>query len=276
MLKNEKIAKEKKLGIWEDEGLANMLKFGGESYSVKSNKKYEEINKNIKIRVTEQIDMNNFYVNVQPNKILDTISNTLSLYDSGKKKGIPLETPIKNGTLCAALYPDDGKYYRGLIKSQNKKEEKYTVEFIDYGNIETLTIDDLIKLDGSISSYEPQSLFCELAYLKYSQNSMNKSVKKYPDFINLDVILEAKLVYSYNKDGQLKNGLVIYQKNKDLESSYHAELLKIGYVKLDKSRKLPDYLKDLEKYENEANKNNLGLWAENEELDYDKEDEDDY
>ena len=29
-------------------------------------------------------------------------------------------------------------------------------------------------------------------------------------------------------------------------------------------------------YENEANKNNLGLWAENEELDYDKEDEDDY
>ena len=276
MLKNEKIAKEKKLGIWEDEGLANMLKFGGESYSVKSNKKYEEINKNIKIRVTEQIDMNNFYVNVQPNKILDTISNTLSLYDSGKKKGIPLETPIKNGTLCAALYPDDGKYYRGLIKSQNKKEEKYTVEFIDYGNIETLTIDDLIKLDGSISSYEPQSLFCELAYLKYSQNSMNKSVKKYPDFIDLDVILEAKLVYSYNKDGQLKNGLVIYQKNKDLESSYHAELLKIGYVKLDKSRKLPDYLKDLEKYENEANKNNLGLWAENEELDYDKEDEDDY
>ena len=167
MLKNEKVAKEKKLGIWEDEGLANMLKFGGESYSVKSNKKYEEINKNIKIRVTEQIDMNNFYVNVQPNKILDTISNTLSLYDSGKKKGIPLETPIKNGTLCAALYPDDGKYYRGLIKSQNKKEEKYTVEFIDYGNIETLTIDDLIKLDGSISSYEPQSLFCELAYLKY-------------------------------------------------------------------------------------------------------------
>ena len=35
MLKNEKVAKEKKLGIWEDEGLANMLKFGGESYSVK-------------------------------------------------------------------------------------------------------------------------------------------------------------------------------------------------------------------------------------------------
>ena len=51
---------------------------------------------------------------------------------------------------------------------------KYEVEFMDYGNVEYLPKENLIKLDGAISSIQPQAQLCEFAYLKYSKNSMKK------------------------------------------------------------------------------------------------------
>ena len=267
----EKKAKDNKIGLWENETLANMIKFGDSYFG-----KYEEINKDIKLRVTEQDDMHNFYVNFLPNKNLDIIQNILSKYDDGERKEIKLEQPIKNGTLCAAKYPDDNNYYRGIIRSYNKKKNEYEVEFIDFGNIEFLNVDDLIQLDSEISSIEPQAKFCELAYLEYSKNSMKKAVDKYPDFVNIDSELNGKLCYDYNDDGVKKYGIVIYLKDNDINSTYHANLLKVGFAKLNRKRKIPDYLKELDKIEEKANNDGLGLWAEDEEIDYGKNDDENF
>ena len=94
-----------------------MLKFGDSYFG-----KYEEINKDIKLRVTEQEDMHNFYVNFLPNKDLDKIQNILNKYDNGVRNEIKLKQPIKNGTLCAAKFPDDENYYRAIIRAYNKKK----------------------------------------------------------------------------------------------------------------------------------------------------------
>ena len=270
-LEAEKFAKEKKIGLWENEGLAHMLKFG-DSYSGK----YEEIHKDIKLRITEQIDMHNFYVNFLPNKELDKIENILSKYDEGEKKEIKLELPIKINTLCAARFPDDDRFYRGIIRGYIKKNNEYKIEFIDYGNVEYLKPEDLIKLDSDITSIEPQAKLCELAYLEYSKNSMKKSVDKYPDFIDIDNTLNGKLCYDYNDNGIKKHGIIIYLKDNDIYSTYHAGLLKIGYAKIDRKKKLPDYLKELNNIEDQANKDGLGLWAEDEEIDYGKDVDDEF
>ena len=171
MKKAEKTAQENKIGLWEDEGLAKLLK--GESAEQGSTKgKIEEINKDIKIRITDEIDLDKFYCNFLPNKTLDKIEEVLADYDDGIETGEKLSTPVKQGTLCAAKFPDDDRYYRAVVKKFDKEKNEYQVEFIDYGNLEWVKLKDLIKLDGKISSLPPQAMICGLAYLKYSKISM--------------------------------------------------------------------------------------------------------
>ena len=273
MKEAEKKAQKEKVGLWEDEGLAKILK--GDSFNENSGEKqFEEINKDIKIRITEEIDLDKFFCNFLPNKTLDKIEQVLADYDDGVKKSDKLSLPIKNGTLCAAKFPDDNKYYRALVKSHNKEKQEFQVEFIDYGNIETVSMDDLIKLDGTISSLPPQAMYCELAYMKYSKMSMKKAVDKYPDFIDFDNELNAKLCYSYSQEAQLKHGLIVFKEGKDMKNTYHADLLKLGLAKLNRSKQLPDYMKPLDPIENEAQDKELGVWDDNEETDYDYYDDD--
>ena len=268
MRQAEEEAKKNKLGIWKEEGLGAMLKRGGDSLvTTVSTTKFKEENKDVKVRVTEQIDFHNFYVNIMPNESLSKIEKVLNQYDTGKAKCIHLELPIKVGTLCAAKYSEDERYYRAIVRSRTK-DNNFEVEFIDYGNVEILSQNDLIKLDGSISAINPQGMLCEMAYLKYSNNSMKKLVNKYVDFINIDVQLNAKICYTYSDQGVEKYGVILYQKNSDLNTSYHADFLKIGHAKLDRKKNLPQYMKGLDAIENKAKEEGLGLWAENEETDY--------
>ena len=275
MKKAEKIAMENKVGLWADEGLAKLLK--GDEAIGKNNAigKLEIIDKDIKIRITDEIDLDKFFCNFLPNKTLDKIEEVLSDYDDGIETPERLSPPIKQGTLCAARYPEDDKYYRAVIKKFNKEKNEYQVEFIDYGNIEWVKLNDLIKLDGKISSLPPQAMICGLAYLKYSKISMRKAVNKYPNFVDFENELNAKLCYSYNKGGETKYGLIVFKEGKDLKKTYHADLLKDGLAKLNRNSELPDYMKDLDSIEQEAELKEIGVWDDNEETDYGQ-NEDDY
>ena len=43
-----------------------------------------------------------------------------------------------------------------------------------------------MKLDGAISSIQPQAQLCEFAYLKYSKNSMKKAIDKFDSFGDIE------------------------------------------------------------------------------------------
>ena len=268
----EKSAESAEKNIWAHPNLASFLKEGEIVQSLP--KGFEEKHSDVKLRITDYIDFNNFYVNILPNKSLDTIDNVLNDYESGKTKSQPLEFPAKLGTLCVARYSMDGRFYRAkLVKAL--KDDKFEVLLLDYGTIDTVGKKDLIKLDGSIAMIEPQSVLCELAYLKYSQNSMKKALDTINDFVNIDVELPGKICYTYAANGVTKVGLVVYQnKDKKLKDTYHNDLLKLGFAKLDAKKSLPDYLKDLKECERKAEQLGVGLWAENEQTDYDQEEQD--
>lgn len=270
--KAEEEAESKKLGVWAHEGLGNILKYG-EGYKARS--EYKEKNEDVTLRVTDYYDFHKFYVNIMPNPTLEKIEQVLETYDKTPSKCVKLELPVKLDTYCAAKYQEDNKYYRATIKSQTK-DKKFEVQFIDYGTVEYLGIEDLIKLDSSISTIKPQSIFCEMAYLKYSDNSMKKAVKKFPDFADIDLNLKGKICYTYTTDEEEnKTGVIIYKKGNEINSSYHADLLKLGYAKIERKRPLPPYMKELEKVESKAADEKLGLWAENEETDYGQDDYED-
>ena len=265
----EKKAMKEKVGLWADEGLAKLLKGDVDLETSNTEGKLEIVNKDIKIRITDQIDLDKFFCNFLPNKTLDKIEQVLSDYDDGVEIAENLVPPIKQGTLCAARFPEDERYYRAVIKKYNKEQNEYQVEFIDYGNIEWVKLDDLIKLDGKISSLPPQAMVCGLAYLKYSKISMRKAVKKYPNFVDFENELNAKLCYSYKKGAETKYGLVVFKEGKnDMKKTYHADLLKEGLAKLNRNGELPEYMKDLDPIEQEAEKLEIGVWDDNEETDY--------
>lgn len=271
----EKSAEQQSKGIFAYPNLASFLKEGELTNSTLP-KGFEEKHSDIKLRITDYIDFNNFYINILPNKNLNKIDSTLEGYNSGSVKGTPLEFPVKMNTLCAAKYSADGNYYRAKI-TKALKDEKYEVELLDFGTLDTVYKSDLIKLDNSIAMIEPQAVLCELAYLKYSQNSMKNALNKITDFVNLEAELPGKFCYSYaDSQGRSKAGVFINQrKDKKLENSYHFDLLKLGFAKLDAKKTLPDYLKDLKEVQNKADKLGVGIWAENEATDYDEEEETD-
>ena len=268
MKEAEKIAMKDKVGLWSDEGLAKLLKGDDNIDTGNTISKLEILDKDIKIRITDEIDLDKFFCNFLPNKTLDKIEKVLADYDDEIENAEPLSPPIKQGTLCAARFPEDDKYYRAVIKRFNKEKNEYQVEFIDYGNIEWVKLNDLIKLDGKISSLPPQAMVCGLAYLKYSKISMRKAVKKYPNFVDFDNELNAKLCYSYKKGAETKYGLIIFKEGNDMKKTYHADLLKEGLAKLNRDNELPKYMKDLEAIDQEAELQEIGVWDDNEETDY--------
>jgi staphylococcal nuclease domain-containing protein 1 len=267
--KAEQEAESLKKGVWAYDNVANFLK-DGENFSLPES--FKERNDDIKVRVTDYIDFNNFYVNILPNKTLKMIEDVLSKYDSGKLKGTPIEPPVKKGLFCIAKYKNDDKYYRAHI-TRVLKDDKFEVEFIDYGTVDTVLIDDLIKMDSTISTFEPQGILCEFAYLKYSKNSMKKALDKYTDFVIFDLVLPAKACYSYNQDSKNKLGVVVCHPNGDVNNSYHNDLINVGYAKFDAKKKIPDYLKVLKNLEKKADEKGIGLWAENEASDYGEDEE---
>ncbi len=77
---------------------------------------------------------------------------------------LDLEKPIKKGTICASKFSVDNSWYRSKILRPLGKGE-YEVEFIDFGNIDVVSQDDLKLLPQKILDFEPQAKQCSLAYI---------------------------------------------------------------------------------------------------------------
>lgn len=67
---------------------------------------------------------------------------------------------IKNGMPCCAMYPDDKKWYRALVT--NIKKDQITVNYIDYGNDQELTADNIKPISRSLLFLPIQALHCAL------------------------------------------------------------------------------------------------------------------
>ena len=75
-----------------------------------------------------------------------------------------LERPIMRGTLCAALFSADDKWYRVKVVGTVGRGD-IEIKFIDYGNTEVVNENTLLKLPAHLLAYEPQSMESQLAFL---------------------------------------------------------------------------------------------------------------
>lgn len=83
-----------------------------------------------------------------------------------------LERPIKKNTICAARFKLDGNWYRAkIIRGIGKNQ--YEVEFIDFGNSDTVNGDDLKRLPQELLNFEATAKECSLAYIRVPRIDSN-------------------------------------------------------------------------------------------------------
>ncbi len=83
------------------------------------------------------------------------IDDAMEEFDSSSAE--ELQRPIMKGTLCAALFSGDDKWYRVRVLGTAGKGN-LDVKFIDYGNQETVQESTLRKLPAHLLAFEPQAM----------------------------------------------------------------------------------------------------------------------
>ena len=70
-----------------------------------------------------------------------------------------LEKPIKKSTVCAARFKLDENWYRAKVLRGVGKNQ-YEVEFIDFGNSDTVNGDEMRRLPKDLLDIEAQAKEC--------------------------------------------------------------------------------------------------------------------
>jgi len=144
MQEAENAAKQKSIGIW---GSQLNLMASGQSSSSRFN--YLQ---RVRFEMTDMKDATEFHVRkVDSSSQHQRIDDAMEEFDAASSG--ELERPIMKGTLCAALFSADDRWYRVKVLSTARGEIQ--VKFIDYGNTETFNENTLRKLPAHLLAFEP-------------------------------------------------------------------------------------------------------------------------
>lgn len=100
-----------------------------------------------------------FFVQLQDDIELEPMMETIATtYENGGE--IMPTSEMHCGTYCIAQYAEDLTWYRALIKSV--EENNVTVQFIDYGNIETVDFTKIKVIQDEFLKLHIQAIHCKL------------------------------------------------------------------------------------------------------------------
>jgi staphylococcal nuclease domain-containing protein 1 len=115
--------------------------------------------------MTDISDAGRFYVRIQGGNEYAKIEAEMNRFNPASVED--LEKPIKKGTICAARFSVDQKWYRAKVIGSIGKGE-IEVQFLDFGNTDVANSNtgDLKRLPESMLQYEPQAKPASLAFLR--------------------------------------------------------------------------------------------------------------
>lgn len=167
------------------------------------------------------------------------------------KNAEELQKPILKGTLCAAKYKVDQKWYRARVL-QSLGHGKIQVEFIDYGNQAEVETQSLKKLPANLLQFEPQAKRCQLAYVKVPRldRELGDKAMKYVKKHGLDKVLDAIVI---DERSDLLKVILVEEGETDWSESINAFLLAEGLAILDteaiRDEKTPEEIDSWQQYE---------------------------
>ena len=146
-----------------------------------------------------------------------------------------LEKPVLKGTICAARFSLDKKWYRCRVIGTVGKGA-VSVQFIDYGNTEVINavdgaMPDLRKLPKNLLAFDPQSMACSLAFLKVPRTgkTFGKEACEYLKKYSLEKVHEAVVVQESIHSTKL---ILMPEQEYDFENSINAYMVSEGLATL--------------------------------------------
>ena len=254
LFKAEESAKAQKKGLWAD--AVNAVNIIPE-LSSKTVELLPPSAATLDIELSDILDVNSFFVYDTKNKLLERVAEGMK-ESFDPEKAAKLKAPIRKGTVCAARFSMDGMWYRVKIE-RNINETMHQVSFIDYGNYEAVSDEDLRILDKAILGIPPQAIPVSLAYVRGAPFSSDVG-EEAANFLReelMDKKLQGKPVY---KEGGVINLVIKNEDSQDLNQSLNAHMLKIGLVRLDRWMDLPPILHGWKAIEDAARLQEKPIW----------------
>jgi staphylococcal nuclease domain-containing protein 1 len=186
-----------------------------------------------------------------------------------------LEKPVLKGTICAARFSTDKKWYRCRVLGAAGKGE-LSIQFIDFGNYEVVKSEgkDIKKLPQTLLQFEPQAFASSLAYVRAPRKdkTLGKEARSYLRKHALNKVHDA-VVAEEVAGGHLK--LVLMEEGEtDWSTSVNAYMVNEGLAAMQKNLddSTPEDAMAWFDFEEDARTNSSGLWKFGDFFDGDEED----
>ncbi|KAL8230450.1 hypothetical protein R6Q57_000228 [Mikania cordata] len=231
-----------------------------------------------KVMVTEVLGGGKFYVQAVEDQKVASIQQQLASLNLKEAPVIGAFNP-KKGDLVLAQFSADNSWNRAMVVSGPRGavqsiKDKFDVFYLDYGNQETVTYNQLRPLDSSVSSAPGLAQLCQLAYVKvpmleedYGQEAaMYLSENTLSEPKAFKAVIEERDTSGGKVKGQgTGNILLVTLKDEESDASINAIMLKGGVARLEKRRRWEpkdrqQTLDELAKYQAEARTKRLGMW----------------
>lgn len=274
LLKSEKSAREKKVGIWKDYTPQDLPKL--EDLALEKPKFFD-----VEVVDVSSSGVLSFQYTLEKAKFasfkkeFDSFNAQIPLASPNSDSPYNLTKVPKKGDLVAAKFSENGKYYRARIIAFDKTANKFDVKHIDFGNIDSVGLKSLRVLP---------SKFNTLTYPAFVNTATLQNVAlppKLTDYLTEaiyaleDLVFDKKLVISALKGNSADFDVVLYDAEKSLKDekyTINSLFVESGWGIVDKKNVRPvvkDYVGKLADVEKEAKRKHLGVW-EFGDVDYDE------
>ncbi|CAN4115085.1 unnamed protein product [Withania somnifera] len=270
LMQAEQAAKTQKLKIWENYVEGEVVSGGG---AVERRQKEE-----VKVTVTEILGGGKFHVQLVSDQKVAAIQKQLASLNLQEAPVIGAFNP-KKGDIVLAQFSADNSWNRAMIVNAPRaavesSKDKFEVFYIDYGNQEIVSYNQLRPLDASVSSSPGLAQLCSLAHVKvpgleddYGQEAayrLSELLLSGPK--EFRAVVEEKDTSGGKLKGQ-GTGTIFLVTLVDPESdvSINATLLKEGLARMEKRKRWEpkdkqQALDELEKFQTEARDKRLAMW----------------
>lgn len=266
----EQSAKRQNLKIWENYVEGEEVTNG----AAPDRKQKEEF----KAVVTEVLGGGKFYVQAVADQKVASIQQQLASLNLKEAPVLGAFNP-KKGDIVLAQFSADNSWNRAMVVSAPRgvvqsTKDRFEVFYIDYGNQEAVTYNQLRPLDASVSSAPGLAQLCQLAYLKvptleedYGQEAamlLSESTLNGPK--EFRAVIEERDTSGGKVKGQGTGTILLVTLiDEESDTSVNAMMLKGGLARLEKRRRWEPkdrqaVLDELEKHQTEARTKRLGMW----------------